>query len=327
MPLGPGEFDEPLGLLLVVVCQNTHAVEKLEKEAGYKEADFDFVLQFLRTVGLKHGAGLAYTMPSQPGQVRALMYKVLRVGEGEGQGKAGELKHNAIDRDRVFVPPGWDSWGKIRVLREGFDIEGVSRMWSVDIENGETRQQEDETDGQIPQSTETMYAARISNPKPISAPPPTLEVLHSSDQEFLTEQMARLEVFLAEDAAAKKEQRPTASTRRVGDESGSGASIGERIGPVQFNMGGIQYDADEALRRIKVRLFPFQDIRSPRALTLPRHRNARKQRQPSPQRRAQQHPSVHERREIARRSPLDHRRRSNRARISPSRIWRRTSRV
>jgi hypothetical protein len=43
------------------------------------------------------------------------------------------LKPNVIDRDQVFIPSGWDSWGKIRVLREGFDVEGVCGGWSVDL--------------------------------------------------------------------------------------------------------------------------------------------------------------------------------------------------
>ena len=43
------------------------------------------------------------------------------------------LKANVVDRDHVFVPSGWDSWGKIRVLRDGFDVEGVSAGWSADL--------------------------------------------------------------------------------------------------------------------------------------------------------------------------------------------------
>lgn len=33
-----------------------------------------------------------------------------------------------------MVPAGWDSWGKIRVLREGFDCEGVHQGWDADME-------------------------------------------------------------------------------------------------------------------------------------------------------------------------------------------------
>ncbi|GAM82709.1 hypothetical protein ANO11243_006930 [Dothideomycetidae sp. 11243] len=263
VPLGPGEYDEPLGLPLVVVCQNTHEVEKLEKEQGYKEKDFDFVLQFLRTVLLKHGAGLVYTMPSQPGQMRQLLHCLLQVGEGMGE-RAGPtsrdagLKHNVIDRDRVFVPPGWDSWGKIRVLREGFDIEGVSRAWGVDIDKAMDQEQHKNTDDEQTKqvSTESMYAQRISNPKRTNTAPPAIEVEYTSDQTFLAAQLERLEAFLAEDEAKKKDEQQrgtSATTRRQLDDGVVRPSMNDQIGPVQFNMGGIQYDADEALRRIKER--------------------------------------------------------------------------
>jgi len=43
------------------------------------------------------------------------------------------LTPNVVDRDLVFVPSGWDSWGKIRVLRDGFDVQGVSEAWTTDL--------------------------------------------------------------------------------------------------------------------------------------------------------------------------------------------------
>jgi dynein light intermediate chain 1 len=53
LPLGPGEWDEALGLPLCVVCQNADQIEKLEREHGWKEEEFDFILQSLRIVLLK----------------------------------------------------------------------------------------------------------------------------------------------------------------------------------------------------------------------------------------------------------------------------------
>lgn len=49
-------------------------------------------------------------------------------------------KPNTLDRDRIVVPAGWDSWGKIAVLREGFDAKGWGEAWEHDLEqrNGET---------------------------------------------------------------------------------------------------------------------------------------------------------------------------------------------
>ena len=32
-------------------------------------------------------------------------------------------KPNTLDRDRIVVPAGWDSWGKISVMRDGFDAK------------------------------------------------------------------------------------------------------------------------------------------------------------------------------------------------------------
>lgn len=32
------------------------------------------------------------------------------------------------------MPSGWDSWGKIKVLREGFDCDHVSEGWDADMD-------------------------------------------------------------------------------------------------------------------------------------------------------------------------------------------------
>jgi dynein light intermediate chain 1 len=74
IPLGPGEWDEGLGIPMCVVCQGVcmpciktrgaesvvanyylqaDKIEKLEKDHGWHEEQFDFILQFLRTILLK----------------------------------------------------------------------------------------------------------------------------------------------------------------------------------------------------------------------------------------------------------------------------------
>ena len=53
IPLGPGEWEDALGVPVCVVCLNGEKQEKLEKEYGWKEGDFDFVLQWLRCVMLR----------------------------------------------------------------------------------------------------------------------------------------------------------------------------------------------------------------------------------------------------------------------------------
>ncbi|CEL02947.1 Putative Function: LIC2 of R. norvegicus is a subunit of dynein [Aspergillus calidoustus] len=50
IPLGPGEWDEGLGIPVCVVCQGADKIEKLERDHGWHEEGFDFILQFLRTL-------------------------------------------------------------------------------------------------------------------------------------------------------------------------------------------------------------------------------------------------------------------------------------
>lgn len=41
---------------------------------------------------------------------------------------------NVVDRDQVLVPAGWDSWGKIKIMRERFDCEQAGEGWEADLE-------------------------------------------------------------------------------------------------------------------------------------------------------------------------------------------------
>jgi len=281
IPLGPGEWDEPLGIPLCVVCQNADKIETLEKERGWKEEEFDFILQYLRTVLLKHGSSLVYTMPTAPGSLQTLIHSTLGI---KSLLKQEQLRHNVTDRDRVLVPPNWDSWAKIRILRDGFDVEGISQRWSVDIEiprhmrltngqatspvegeiqaNGEAdvaaAAAPEETDGP---SALSIYEDTIRNPETdypltsLSKQTNGIEVTSKDPQAFLTEQVSVLEHLRREDEneaaakAAKKDTDTPAARTYTDDASGV---VEEHIGPVQFNMGGIQVNADEMVKRLQV---------------------------------------------------------------------------
>lgn len=51
-------------------------------------------------------------------------------------------KPNTLDRDRIVVPAGWDSWGKIVVLRDGFEAKLWGGAWEKDLENEESLSEE-----------------------------------------------------------------------------------------------------------------------------------------------------------------------------------------
>lgn len=188
--------------------------------------------------------------------------------------KRQPLKHNVIDRDKILVPPNWDSWGKIRVLRDGFDVEAVSRGWSLDIEEKEINNnqptKDDEAHDKIESSQNTMGAVQYYE-NYIQAP--SLDTLQATvtdsnshklmvscqdSQEFLAEQLEALENhkvgtdFSGTDSSHQIHGQQLPVSTINGENHGDEAKVNEHIGPIQFNMGGIQVDADDILQKLKV---------------------------------------------------------------------------
>ncbi|KAJ5735622.1 uncharacterized protein N7483_000747 [Penicillium malachiteum] len=261
IPLGPGEWDEGLGIPMCVVCQGGDKIEKLEKDHGWHEEQFDFILQFMRTILLKHGASLIYTTPFLANSLQSLIHSSLGI---HSLLKRQSLKHNVIDRDKIIVPANWDSWGKIRIIREGFDMEGVSTAWSIEIQDppeplGQPtdvgKDIENEEDGT---SAVAVFEQTIKDPKrdmTIAHPNTTnkgtkIEIETSDLQGFLAQQLETLEQLKAKDEKDRaNEPVPTLEMSPMDDDG----RVNEHIGPVQFNMGGIQVDADDMLKKLRDR--------------------------------------------------------------------------
>lgn len=172
-----------------------------------------------------------------------------------------------MDRDKVLVPPNWDSWGKIRVLREGFDVEGTSSGWSTDIQTlaSATAQGGTETKNAGADSTTTLegivlptYESIIPKPHEYSfsqSKSPGIEISTPTTQAFLTAQLEGLEKLKAEEeaAAASSKRDPNNSTFSNATNKAHDERVHEHIGPVQVNMGGIQVDADDMLKKLRSR--------------------------------------------------------------------------
>ncbi|EAW12774.1 dynein family protein [Aspergillus clavatus NRRL 1] len=264
IPLGPGEWDEGLGIPVCVVCQGADKIEKLEKDHGWREEEFDFILQFLRTILLKHGASLIYTTPFLANSLQSLIHSSLGI---HSLLKRQSLKHNVIDRDKILVPPNWDSWGKIRIIREGFDMEGVSTAWSIEIQDppeplpGSVHyepQDEGATAAEDGTSAVTIFEQTITDPKRnasmVHAGSQTsankIEVETLDMQSFLAKQLEVLEQLKHDDEKDRATMPiPQLDMSPLEDNT----RVNEHIGPVQFNMGGIQVDADDMVRKLKER--------------------------------------------------------------------------
>ncbi|PFH59809.1 hypothetical protein XA68_11857 [Ophiocordyceps unilateralis] len=271
LPVGPGEWTDPLGLPLCVVCQNAQRMEFLEKSKGWREPDFDTVLQYLRTILLRHGASLIYTSQNTPSQLPVLLHSTLGI---TSLLKRQPLKHNVIDRDKIVVAPNWDSWGKIRILGGTFDAELVSRGWEEDIKlpaGSKPLTMEDdgvadgEDGGGVPARNPSAIAqyehwCRDPNSGGLAVVESAMDdgsaiATESEDpQTFLERQLKILEAFRAKtplpDKSADGNSVPAARRLDLGADE---KSVNDHIGPVQFNMGGIQVDADDMLQRLKDR--------------------------------------------------------------------------
>jgi dynein light intermediate chain 1 len=220
----------------------------LERERGWREEEFDFVLQFLRTILLKHGAGLVYTTPSSHSPLQPLIYSMLSIQTPHRS--SHPLKHNVIERDKVFVPPHWDSWGKIRVLREGFDVEGINKGWNLDISH--ELADDAEPEGGAVEVYEDVIKDTSRNADSLALfKNGGMEVPPVDTQEFLAQQFEVLEAKAAEDKTSRDGKE--ASKKKRGDvDEGADKVLAEQVGPVQFNVGGIQVDAENMLESLKV---------------------------------------------------------------------------
>lgn len=153
IPLPPGTLTENPGVGVVVVCTKADQIDQLEKEKDFKEEQFDFIQQVLRSICLRFGGALFFTSERKPETIGRLRSYVLHRLFGQlestsltaatvttgGAASSSRLfpfpyKANVIDRDEVLIPMGWDSWGKIKILRDGFNPAVVGNGWLLDIE-------------------------------------------------------------------------------------------------------------------------------------------------------------------------------------------------
>lgn len=123
---------------------------------------------------------------------------------------------NVLDRDAVMVPSGWDSWGKINVLREGFDPERVEKAWTVSLRHHEQRGMGDGgADGQKDdgeEGLEVMWMEMIPDTSrgPRLSGPSTLSILPEPEQTFLAR---HLEVLLKDPNRDPRQSFRLASTK------------------------------------------------------------------------------------------------------------------
>ncbi|KAH9036025.1 dynein light intermediate chain-domain-containing protein [Lactarius deliciosus] len=198
LPLGPGTFTHnTAGVPIIVACTKADLIDDntdlvgagasgmggmVKGKGGEWEERTDGIMQILRTICLKYGASLFYTTP-QPTTLNVLRQYALHVlfvppapsPDGALDSTAAPVRNpfpfahkpNTLDRDRIVVPAGWDSWGKIAVLRDGFDAKAWGEAWEHDLSSDAGI----ETDGEA--SARKLYVSLVQDqgPKPTPLPP------------------------------------------------------------------------------------------------------------------------------------------------------------
>ncbi|SNX85946.1 related to dynein light-intermediate chain [Melanopsichium pennsylvanicum] len=158
-PLADGTLTDNIGIPIVVVCTKADAIPRLERDKQFKEEQFDYIQQVLRTICMKYGAALFYTSSARTQSIDILRSYLLHrlftpsniqlqsqqqlnaTNSSSNSAAAGGVtvfgfpyRASTTDRDTLLVPAGWDSWGKIKALREPFDCRSMAKAWDNDCE-------------------------------------------------------------------------------------------------------------------------------------------------------------------------------------------------
>lgn len=232
LPLGPGVLTTNLAVPLVVVCTKSDNVSTLERELDYKEEQFDYIQQTLRTICLKYGAGLFYTTTRQPQTFvnlrKYILHRLLGSKASSSDTKSAyafNIKAHVVERDTVLVPTGWDSWGKIKVLRDGFDCEGLLQGWELDM--GGDKPAEGEEKEII--SAKKLYedvAVHEDSDKPLSIP---RMIIAEDEQDFFSRHFDTLQ------KANNERQSPPSVVGPMGAPNYSYGDIGADIPDIEHS--------------------------------------------------------------------------------------------
>ncbi|GAA5907009.1 hypothetical protein JCM5296_003912 [Sporobolomyces johnsonii] len=259
-PLPSGTLTDNLGIGIVVVCTKADQMNSLEREREFTEEQFDYIQQTLRTICLRYGASLFFTSHSLPSSfVKLRQYLLHRLFSAPSPSslpsaptasaapltptsstapslprpsalaatqtvtRAFPFPHrpNVVDRDQLLVPTGWDSWGKIRVLKERFGCEAAGEGWEGDLERERVRQRlgaDGEGEGKqegLQREYEMVVVDFDAEDQPHNAHPPVLAI---PEQSFLSQHYATLQAEAEKDPRLAFRQ-PTSSASSHGHSS------------------------------------------------------------------------------------------------------------
>ncbi|KAG1893446.1 uncharacterized protein F5891DRAFT_1066694 [Suillus fuscotomentosus] len=239
------------GVPIIVVCTKSDLIDEgndlvgasssgmggmVKGKGGEWEERTDGVMQVLRTICLKYGASLFYTT-QQPNTLQVLRQYALHLlfippapsPMASGSEAPAPLRNpfvfhhkpNPLDRDRIVVPAGWDSWGKIGVLREGFEAKVWGEGWEADLDA--------DVESEDHSGATKMYKMLVPDR---GAKPPPLPPFNSpmAEQAFLAKHY--------DENAKKPDRDPRGAFRNPTDTAAAG--IVGPLGSSSFNLPNVE---------------------------------------------------------------------------------------
>ncbi|KAF9961644.1 hypothetical protein BGZ72_002735 [Mortierella alpina] len=236
LPLAEGCLTNNTGVPIIIVCTKSDHINSLEREMDYQEETFDYIQQSLRTICLKYGASLFYTSIHHPHTFANLRQYILHrlltpstLNNPQPQPSSFPFKQRAqvVERDRVMVPAGWDSINKIKVLKDGFDCEGVAEGWELDDRKTQGSEDQALTESGVATvaGAQQVYEEVIVNPKRNHAPATIQPVITAEDDQVF------LDRFVETLQRANERPGVAMGSAMGGSSSGSHSAHGSVSGP------------------------------------------------------------------------------------------------
>ncbi|KAJ3912608.1 hypothetical protein F5877DRAFT_53796 [Lentinula edodes] len=250
------------GVPIIVVCTKADLIDEREEgtaniggigvptglgggmvkgKGGEWEERTDGIMQILRTICLKYGASLFYTttLPETLSVLRQYALHTLFVPSAPSltslPSSHGALastatrnafpfshRPNTLDRDRVVIPSGWDSWGKIAVLRE-FEPTVWGEGWETNLES--------EGGVDVKNRAKRMYRDLVPD---LGTKPPPLPPFNSPipEQSFLARNY--------DESTKKADRDPRGAFRNPVEGDGGPYGIVGPIGTNSFNLPNVE---------------------------------------------------------------------------------------
>jgi dynein light intermediate chain 1, cytosolic len=132
VPLEPGQFDLPLGIDLAVVMVGS----EITLNSEISEDTIDYIQQVLRVITLKHGGSFINMPFSQEAPFDGLLDVISeRLSLPVVSAVPQRANPSIVEQNKIVIPAGWDTTGKIEAVHEGFPVTETGTQWANDSES------------------------------------------------------------------------------------------------------------------------------------------------------------------------------------------------